>query len=114
MIDDADGDDPREKSSMDLSPMKAMREEEFASSRAIPGHSLHEVYSNQMLPLAVDRNSVECMMKQLKHTNVCEIFSPECVAAVCWEYGVTPGAAMYTQSGFDFDIAADRKRRGRV
>ena len=52
---------------------------------------------------------MEGLNKQLASTDVCEMFSPERVTAVCKQYGLTPGAAMDIMNGYDFDIAADRK-----
>ena len=97
-------------SGMQLNEIMAKREDEIILNKAILGHSLHEVYSNQRIRLAVERNKMEGLNKQLASTDVCEMFSPERVTAVCKQYGLTPGAAMDIMNGYDFDIAADRKR----
>jgi hypothetical protein len=39
-----------------------------------------------------------------------EMFSPERVTSVCKQYGLIPGQAMDIKHGFDFDLAADRKK----
>ena len=70
------------------------REDENMLSKVILGHSLHEVYSNQRIKLAVARSSVECLKKEIGSTDVSKIFSPERVTAVCRKYGLKPGAAM--------------------
>ena len=58
----------------------------------------------------MNRNSMERLSTQLSSTGVCEIFSPERVAAVCGRMGLTPGESMDIKSGYDFDTAVDRKR----
>ena len=39
-----------------------------------------------------------------------EIFSPERMTTVCKQYGLIPGQAMDIKNGFDFDLAAKRKK----
>ena len=53
---------------------------------------------------------MENLNKQLLSTDITEIFSPERVTAYCKKYGLASGAAMDAKSGYDFDLAADRKR----
>ena len=86
------------------------REDEAILSKAILGHSLHEVYSNKRIQLAVNRCSMERINCQLGSTEVSEIFSPERVATVCSRMGLVPGESMDIKSGYDFDTLADRKR----
>jgi hypothetical protein len=74
------------------------------------GQSLHEVYSNARIQLAVSRSSMERLNAQLSSTDVCEIFSPLRVAGVCKEAGLTPGESMDIKSGDDFDKLADRTK----
>ena len=45
-------------------------EDELILSKAILGHSLHEVYSNQRIQLAVCRNSMERINQQLSSADV--------------------------------------------
>ena len=61
-------------------------------SLALFGRSIHEVYLNSRIDIAVSRQSAEAMM--LMSADVTEIFSPERVAAVCKEFGLTPGMSM--------------------
>ena len=90
---------------------KAMKaEDELILNKAILGHSLCEIYSNGRIQFAVNRSSMEHLNTQLSSTDVCEIFSPERVAAVCGRMGLTPGESMDIKSGYDFDTAVDRKR----
>ena len=49
--------------------------------RAVLGQNLHDVYSNEQIKLAIDRNSVENLNKQLLSTDITEIFIPARVAA---------------------------------
>ena len=66
-------------------------EDELILSKAILDHSLSEIYSNKRIQLTVNRSSMERLSTQLASTDVCEIFSPEGVAAVCGRTGFTPG-----------------------
>ena len=65
-----------------------------------------EAYSNNRVQLAVIRHTVS----QLLDVDISEMFSPERVTSVCREYGLAPGQAMDIKNGYDFDLAADRKK----
>ena len=58
------------------------------------GQSLHEVYSNARIHMAVSRSSMERLNAQLSSADVCEILSPARVAKVCKAAGLTPGESM--------------------
>ena len=62
------------------------REDERILSKAILGHSLSELYSNDRIKLAVTRNEVKNMISQFNSTDVAEIFSPERVTSACKAY----------------------------
>ena len=47
---------------------------------------------------------------QLMRVDMSEMFSPERVTSVCKQYGLISGQAMDIKHGFDFDLAADRKK----
>ena len=64
------------------------------------------MYSNKRIKLATDRH----MVTQLLNVDISEMFSPERVTAICKQYGLKPGQAMDIKNGFDFDLAADRKK----
>jgi hypothetical protein len=53
---------------------------------------------------------MERLNTQIASMDVCEMFSPERVAAVCSRFGLTPGESMDIKGGYDFDTAVDRKR----
>ena len=90
---------------------KAMKaEDKLILSKAIVGHFLNEVYSNRRIQLAVNRCSMERLDTQLSSTDVCEMFSPERVAAVCGRFGLTPANSMDIKSAYDFDTAVDRRK----
>ena len=86
------------------------KEDDLIMTKAILGHSLHEIYSNHRIQLAIGRKHVERMSRDLDGVDVCEIFSPERVTAVCKQAGLVPGEAMDIKSGYDFDLLADRQR----
>ena len=92
----------------DMDSLRAKQEDMKIVGRAILGHSVEEVYSNQRIQLAVTRQTVESM--KLMSVDVTEIFSPERVAAVCREFNLRPGMSMDIKSGFDFDKKSDRDR----
>ena len=92
----------------DVDAIHDRKENQLILSRAILGKSLHEVYSNERIGLAVDRDAVESL-NELASTDVSEMFSPERVTKVCKQYGLNPGAAMIT-NGYNFDLAADRAK----
>ena len=79
-------------------------------TKAILGHSLHEVYSNRRIQLAVNRNAMERISHLLDSTDVSEVFSPARVAAACNRVRLVPGESMDIKNGYDFDILADRNR----
>ena len=81
----------------------------YDSAQSNPRTPLCEIYSNKGIQLEVNRSSMGRLNTQLASIDVCEIFSPETVAAVCGRVGVTPGELMDIKSGYDFDIASDRK-----
>ena len=95
---------------IDVDSIQARREDEIILHRAVLGENLHDVYSNKHIKLAIIRNDMENLNEQLLSTDITEIFSPERVTAHCKKYGLSPGAAMDIKSGYDFDLAADRKR----
>ena len=88
--------------------LQVKREDMKIVSLALLGRSIHEVYSNARIDVAVARQSAEAMM--LMSTDVTEIFSPERVASVCKEFGLKPGMSMDIKSGYDFDNKKDRDR----
>ena len=90
-------------STRDLAAVQARREDEEIICKAILGKSLHEIYSNNRIKLAVDRQSVECLNKQMLGVDVMEVFSPERVGKLCKEHGLDQGLAMDVKSGYDFD-----------
>ena len=53
---------------------------------------------------------MERINHQLSSTDVCEVFSPERVAAVCRRMGLVPGESMDIKSGYDFDKLEDRNK----
>ena len=63
--------------------MRLKSEDEAMLSRTILGQSLHEVYINARIQLAVSRSSMGSLNAQLNTTDVCEIFRPLRVAGVC-------------------------------
>ena len=71
---------------LDSSSFQARREDEMIPSKAILGHDLNEIYSNQRIIIAVNRNKVE----GLAWTDVSEMFSPARVTQVCEKYGLKP------------------------
>ena len=79
-------------------------------AKAILVHSLHEVFSNARIQMAVNRNHAETISERLASTDVSEVFSPERVTAACSRFGLSPGEAMDIKSGYDFDLLADRQR----
>jgi hypothetical protein len=93
---------------MDADSLQVKREDMKIVSLALLGRSIHEVYSNARIDVAVARQSAEAMM--LMSTDVTEIFSPERVASVCKEFGLKPGMSMDIKSGYDFDKKEDRDR----
>ena len=90
--------------------VRARKEDEEILCKAILGKSIHETYSNDRIKLAVDRQSVECLNKQMLGVDVMEVFSPERVGKLCKEYGLDQGMAMDIKSGFDFDKSSDRAK----
>ena len=58
----------------------------------------------------MNRSSMERLDTQLSSTDVCEMFSPEKVAAVCGRFALTPGDSMDIKSGYDFGTAVDRRK----
>ena len=103
-----DGEDANVKSedSEELLILKAKEEDRIIIFNAVLGRNLTEIYSNSRIKLAVDRETVN----QLLSTDIMEVFSPERVTATCEKYGLKPGQAMDIKSGFDLDLAKDRKR----
>ena len=97
-MDEADG--------IDVDSLAAKKEDQLILYHAILGHDLTESYSNARLTLAGSRH----IIGQLMGVDMCEMFSPERVTAVCKQYGLTPGQAMDIKNGYDFDLASDRKR----
>ena len=93
---------------MDVDSLRVKRKDMKIVSLALLGRSIHEVYSNSRIDIAVARHSAEAMM--LMSADVTEIFSPERVAGVCKEFGLKPGMSMYIKSGYDFDNKKDRDR----
>ena len=87
-------------------------EDEFIIAKAILGHSLHEVYSNGRIELAMNRQHMERINSHLSRVDMSEIFSPKRVTAACQRVGLVPGEAMDIKSGYDFDKTADRKNAG--
>ena len=83
-------------------------EDDLILSKAILGKSLHELYSNKRIELAISRKHMENINRQLDAVDVCEIFSPERVTGVCKQAGLEPGEAMDIKSGYDFDKLEDR------
>ena len=74
---------------LDPAVIRLREEDERILSRAILGHSLHEVYCS---------------------TDVCEIFSTERVAAACKSAGLVLGESMDIKSGYNFDLLADHNK----
>ena len=100
---------------------KKRKKDEEIVCRALLGKSLHEMYSNKRIDLAVKRQTVEMMKKEvgmndvhgsagkvLPKVDVSEIFSPERVGALCRDYGLKPGMSMDIKTGYDFDSKKDR------
>jgi hypothetical protein len=85
-------------------------EDEFIIAKAILGHSLHEVYSNGRIELAMNRQHMERINSHLSRVDMSEIFSPKRVTAACKQVGLVPGEAMDIKSGYDFDKMADRQK----
>ena len=85
---------PRPAVEDDPEVTRLRKEDELILSKAMLGQSLHEVYSNARIHMAVSRNSMERLNAQLSSTDVCEIFSPARVAKVCKAAGLTPGESM--------------------
>ena len=96
--------------SEDSEETRLRSEDELILSKAILGQSLHEVYSNKRIELAVSRNAMERINQQLGSTNMCESFSPERVATACKREGLVPGESMDIKSGYDFDFLAHRTK----
>ena len=106
-----DGDENMEgEQGLDLDGVRARQEDEDMVCRHVLGQNLHDVYSNERLQLAASRQSVEMLIRQLRGVDVMEIFSPERVGKLCKEYGLDQGSPMDIKSGYDFDMAENRKR----
>ena len=89
---------------------KMKAEDDLIISKAILGHSLHEVYSNRRIQLAVSRTHMSNISKHLDGVDMSEVFSPERVTSVCRRFGLEPGEAMDVKNGYDFDCLADRQK----
>ena len=94
----------------ELNMINEKRTDEMIVSQAIIGKNLHDVYSNERIILAVNRQSVENMNAQMASVDVMEVFSPERVGKACKLFGLEQGLAMDIKSGYDFDLAADRAK----
>ena len=100
--DDGDG--------IDVDSLRAKLEDMLIIGRALSGQSLHDIYSNSRINLAVCRQTAESSKGGLISADVAEIFSPERVATVCREFGSEPRLSMDIKSGYDFDNKKDRDR----
>ena len=54
-VDDMDND------GLDIRALQARHEDEMFLSKSILGHDLHEVYSNQRINIAINRNMLVCV-----------------------------------------------------
>jgi hypothetical protein len=91
---------------IDVDVLNEKAEDQKIICHAILGHDLTETYSNARIRLAANREEVQRLMS----VDLSEMYSPERVSAVCASYGLRPGQAMDIKNGFDFDLAADRKK----
>ena len=89
MTDDEDG--------LDIDSLREKREHMRIVNLALLGRSIHEAFSNSRIDTAVARQGAEAMM--LMSADVTEIFSPECVATACKEFGLKHGLSMDIKSG---------------
>ena len=92
--------------------MMAKKEGEEILCRAILGKNLHDVYSNARAKLAVNRQSMEQLNRELMGVDVMEVFSPERVGKFCKEHGLDQGKAMDLKRGYDFDKTSCRRSAG--
>ena len=68
---------------VDVESIQARREDERISHRAVLGQNLHDVYSNKRTRLAIDRNGIENLNRQMLSTDITELFASERVSAHC-------------------------------
>lgn len=106
----SDEDDISNMRTDELDMINEKKTDEMIVSQAILGKNLHDVYSNERIILAVNRQSVENMSAQMASVDVMEVFSPERVGKACKQFGLEQRLAMDIKSGYDFDLAADRAR----
>ena len=104
--DDSDSDMKVEE----LNEIRERNADEKVVSQAILGKNLHGIYSNKRVLLAVNRQSFEHMSAQFASTDVMEVSSPERVGNVCKQFRFEQGLAMDINSGYNFDLAAERAK----
>ena len=76
----------------------------YIAAKAILGADLSECISESARLDAAKKCS------ELMSTDIMEVYSPERVAKLCGEFGLTPGSSLDLTNGFDFDTALDRER----
>ena len=72
-----------EDKGLHLDEVRARRGDEDIVCRSILGKKLHDVYSNERLKFAADRQLMELLKRQLLGVDVMEVFSPERVGKPC-------------------------------
>ena len=72
----SDDDDNSNMKTDELDMISERRTDEMIVSKALLGKKLHDVYSNERISLAVNRQSVENMNAQMASVDVMEVFSP--------------------------------------
>ena len=73
-------------------------------SSALIGKDMNEVVG----PVSV--SWIEKAVGEVLGVDIMEMYSPERVATLCKQFGLSPGCSLDLTNGFDFDTAADRKR----
>ena len=73
----------------ELNMINEKRTDEMIVSQAILGKNLHDVYSNERIILAVNRQSVENMNAQMASVDVMEVFSPSALAKLASSSGLS-------------------------
>ena len=103
-----------DRDGIDVDSLRAKQEDMRIVSRALIGQSVHEIYSNSRIKLAVCKQTVESSKGGLMSADVIEMFSPECVATVCREFGLEHGLSIGIKSGYDYDCDSNQTRQAYV
>lgn len=73
-------------------------------SKAIMGVDLIDCVSPQ------DREEAKQLISQLSKVDLMEIYPPERISKLCSEHNLKPWSSMDLTDGYNFDLAADRRR----